>query len=176
MSADVMKRPILCVIAQGPGRVITTACSFAGPPGAVQTLPSSRGGVSWGHQNTERYFLVEQCHLRVGERTGSIPALFPLGAYKLHAEAPEGWEPRARRLMLSEPGRPCAVEEADRRTRHHPDLGWPGKIRAQAGGEGLQPPAEHLLEEGGTPLSGAFLLLAAAGETGKAHPSNFPVQ
>lgn len=58
-----------------------------------------------------------------------------------------------------------------------PGPGWPGKIRAQAGGEGRQPPAEHLLEEGGTPLSGAFPLLAAAGEeTGRAHPSNFPVQ
>ena len=99
---------------------------------------------------------MEQCHLRVGERTGSILALFPLGAYKLHAEAPEGWEPRARRLMLSEPGRPCAVEEADRRTRHHPDLGWPGKIWAQAGGEGLQPPAEHLLEEAGRPFQERF--------------------
>ena len=36
-------------------------------------------------------------------------------------------------------------------------------------------PAEHLLVKGGTPISGAFPLLPAAGEkAGKAHPSNFP--
>lgn len=45
------------------------------------------GGVSWGHQNAERYFLLEQCRLRVRERTGSIPALFPPGTHKLRAEA-----------------------------------------------------------------------------------------
>lgn len=43
LSADTIKRPILCVIAQCPGTVITAAGSPDVPPGAEQTLPSSQG-------------------------------------------------------------------------------------------------------------------------------------
>lgn len=135
----------------GPREVITARLFVAGPPGAMQTLPELSGRFL-GTSECGALFPPGTMSLRVRENR-LHPALFPPGTHKLVLK-PGRLRAEGRRLLLPEPGRSWAVEDAGWRTRHHPDPDQPGNIRAQAGGRSRQPHAESTcLVEAGPPVS-----------------------